>query len=747
MNRSGNNASGSTAASLLSECREIARNRLSEVIAGALGKIDEDLFQLADKSRDGREQQMYLEAMTRVRAHRREIQQKFDECFKDMYDKKLVATRAPAQKERPDPFAKPSPLGDFGGVELSLVSDSIIEHGIAIDRLAKGVKNAVPNDEMLGIRARLGVLVGRETLEDSDNPLAPEVIFEALKLACSDIPGDRDLKQTLLQAFQPYLQRSITQVYQAVNQSLVAHEILPRIRHAVQTTGDPMGVSQRMMGLGNSQRMNNLSQTGRMGSFTPGQSAGERSGWLGGSVGNEQATIAALLKGLSQGQSQARVDSLRMMADPTRFTEGQGAVPVNLQLLDALAGLQTEANLSASAGFLPPNFLRTLDASLISQGTPLDQVTIELVSVVFEFLNKNEKLAPAIKGQIARLQIVAVKAALLDRSFFARREHPMRRFLDRLAESGADPAFNLAEDGEFMRAVKHQIDDLTVHFQDDVNVFNAALIELEALIANERSARESAAQEEAARLASVEAREAALISARADLGTRVRPSTPQFIRDFLDQVWVKVIVEAQLNNLMGEDSVASRLGLAADLIWSVEPKARPDVPNLAAVLPKMVRGLMRGAIAAGMNDAVRGEFFNQLMRAHTAAIAAAKVATAEVPSLPVPSQSADAPKELKEVPMQAAPVDVYERQVANLVKGDLLEFSDQTQGDRFRLSWISPKRSFFLFIRGNVSRQITAADMAGFFRAGVVAVVQDAPIIDQAIGAIEMDFTQMAQAA
>ena len=62
-------------------------------------------------------------------------------------------------------------------------------------------------------------------------------------------------------------------------------------------------------------------------------------------------------------------------------------------------------------------------------------------------------------------------------------------------------------------------------------------------------------------------------------------------------------------------------------------------------------------------------------------------------------------------------------------------------------TWISPKRSFFLFIRGNQSRQIKASDLAGFFRQGVLTVVEDAPIIDQAIGAIEMDFTQMAKAA
>jgi hypothetical protein len=734
------NQTGQTvAASLLSECREIARTRLSEVIAGALGKIDEDLFQLADKAKDGREQQMYLEAMTRVRAHRGEIQSKFNECFMDMYNKKLDATRAPLR------HAKADPLADFGGIELSLVSDSIIESGIVIDRLAKGVKNAVDNDELLGIRARLGALVGRDSLEDNDNPLSAEVIFGALKLACNHIPGDRELKQALLTAFQPYLSRSITQVYQAVNKNLVAHEILPRIRHQVQSTADPMGASQRMMGLGASQRMAALSQTGRMGNFAG--TDGERSGWLGGSIGNEMATIAKLLAGLAQGQASARVDSLRMLADPVRFPEGQGAVPVNQHLLESLARLQTEANLGVNAGFLPPGFLRELDSTLVSKGTPLDQITIELVSVVFDFLNKNEQLAEAIKGQISRLQIVAVKAALLDRSFFARRQHPMRQLLDRMAQAGCDPAINLADDGVFMGGLKHLVDDLTVLFRDDVAVFQTALDELETLIRHEQSSREAAAQAVATTLASTEVREAAAASARADLAARVRASTPVFIRDFLEQVWVKVLVESQVQKLAADDSVAARLGLAADLIWSVEPKARPDVQVLAAVLPKMVRGLMRGAIGAGMADAARGEFFNQLMRAHTAAISAAKIAVAEVPSTPVPSQSANAPTGLKEAPAAPQPADTYEGQVADLVKGDTLEFSDQTRGDRYRLTWISPKRSFFLFIRGNQSRQIKAQDMAAFFRQGVVSVVRDAPIIDQAIGALALDYTDMPKAA
>ena len=69
----------SSANTLLTECRDIARSRLAEVIAGALAKIDEDLFQLADKTCKRDEQQVYLDAMTRVRQHRAEIQRQFEE--------------------------------------------------------------------------------------------------------------------------------------------------------------------------------------------------------------------------------------------------------------------------------------------------------------------------------------------------------------------------------------------------------------------------------------------------------------------------------------------------------------------------------------------------------------------------------------------------------------------------------------------------------------------------------------------
>ena len=731
----------STVTTLLEECRDIARSRLAEVIAGALAKIDEDLFQLADKTCKRDEQQVYLDAMTRVRQHRGEIQRQFEESFKTIYDKRLDAGSAASKNAA---AARPGP-SDFGGIELSLVSDSIIETGIAIDRLAKTVMSSVDNQEILGIRARFGMLLNRESLEDADNPLSPEAIFEALKLACNHIPAEDAVKQALLAAFQPYLSKSITQIYHAVNQSLVAHHILPRIRHSVKTNADPMGTSQRMMGLSATQRMHALSQSGRLSQFD-GAQPGDRSAWLGSSMGNEPMAIASLLAGLAQGQASARVESLRMLADPARFATGDTPIAASESLLEILARLQTDANLGASAGFLAPSFLRELDRSLIAEGTPLDQLTIELVTVVFDYLHNDTKIDDHIKGLIARLQIVAVKAAILDRSFFARREHPMRRLLDRIAEAGADPAIDRVEDGVFMRGIKHIVDDLAVQFKDDVSVFQTALEELDLLVAREHAAAEKSANLHAEGLAAQEALAAADAAARADLAARISPDTPEFMREFISTLWLRAVVEAHLKKLTGEDSVASRLNLAADLIWSVQAKGRADIPALAGMLPRLVRGLMRGVMALGVAEPERQAFFNRLMRAHTEAIAAAKAAVVDVPSRPVPSQSGDLPT-LKPVPLVSG-TDDYECRVLELARGTTLEFSDEQSDERFTLTWVSPKRTFYLFTNGSRMRQMSVDTLAGLLRCGVALVADNAaPMIDRAIDALSAHPMEVALAA
>ena len=506
---------------LLTQCGSVARTRLNQVVAAALARIDEDLFELAEKSQQREEQAMYLDAMTRVRENRAGIAQRFDDCFADLYLKKLTsAEKVPAPE-----------TSSWGGIELSLVSDSKMENGIAIDRLAKGVRKGADGDEMLGIRARFGHLMQREDLEDADNPLGPELIFEALRLACNTIPTGNAAKQAMLAAFQPYLRDSINSVYHAVNETLLAHHVLPRIKHNVKTANDPMNATGRnalmqqtgrMPALGNTGRLPSLGNTGRNALLNDDcVEVAARTGWLGGSFGNEPAALNQLLSGLAQGRTAARLEALGMFSDPARFPAGPGAVEVSAALMQSLAQMQSAANLGDNAAPVAPGYLHQAGQLLTAHSTPLDRLTVELVAMVFDFLFATPRLPEAVKGVISRLQIVAVKAALLDRSFFARREHPMRRLLDCMAEAGADPLIDCAAEGAVIPGMRQLADDLCVGFKDDCAVFARAFESLERLIAAEQQRRTEAAIAPTAKLAAEEAASSAISAARADLTLRV----------------------------------------------------------------------------------------------------------------------------------------------------------------------------------------------------------------------------------
>ena len=81
---------------LLSQCRDLARSKLSRIVAEALDKVENDLFAAAEASTSRAEQQVLFEAMSQVKAHRGEISASFDRYFIEIYDRR-VSTRAPAR--------------------------------------------------------------------------------------------------------------------------------------------------------------------------------------------------------------------------------------------------------------------------------------------------------------------------------------------------------------------------------------------------------------------------------------------------------------------------------------------------------------------------------------------------------------------------------------------------------------------------------------------------------------------------
>ena len=800
----------------------MVRKRLTEIIGEALDKIDNDLFEHAEKTFSRDEQRIYFDAMERVRKHRTDIHSGFDKYFRDLFGQKLTGSGGSAPP--------PPKENEWGGLELSLVSDSKVQDEINIDKLAKKVKNTVDPEEFNGIRARFGHLLAMDALEDNQNPILPEAVFEALKLSVDQVATEEAVKSKLLEAFAPYLSAKMGGIYKAVNANLIAHQVLPKIRHQVRSAGsygaggggfgaDQMNVSQKLTALAQSQmgRTGNHQALGRTGSnqalnalarsggFQALSGAlgggGSNAGWMGGApAAGEPISVSALLNSLLAGgmeapSYQARAQSARLLADPMRFPEGQGAVAANGALMDALAEMQSQVNLGSfevdeqglAGGAIAPGFLAALQPEVRKKGNPLDQLTMEIVTVVFDFIFKDKNLPQTIKDLIARLQIVAVRAALLDRSFFARRQHPMRLLLDRISDAGNDPEIDSAPSAPFIVALRGIIDELVVGFETELGVFEAALAKVDEAVANEKARADSRVSEEATKLEEEERRMVAEAAVRSELRRRVTPNTPDFVVLFTTDWWSKALVESYLKDLQGEDGYAQRLGVVDALVWSVGPKTKSEIPELASMLPKLVRSLVQGVAALGMPDEPKKAFMTALMQHHTGTVQQSKLKPGEAVQGPIEEEAA-APPAPEPAPIEdivfgasgaqvvtAAPrpapppdtraqkkfqaaaallaedeldfskaatvadkMDPFAEVAATIEKGAMIDITEDTGSKRYRLTWISPKRTTFLLTSSvHGPRKMDEKEFTNFLRQGL-AVIADkgAALLDRAITAI-----------
>ena len=140
---------------LLEDCRELVLEKLSGVITKALEKMADELTVEALKATRSDRQRALLDAVMLVREQRKSLEQNFRRYFGDIFERRLFAN--------PDSYS--AKAAEVPLDELSLVSDQVISDKIDVDRLIQRARSRLDPNEVLGIRARLGALLGDEGVE------------------------------------------------------------------------------------------------------------------------------------------------------------------------------------------------------------------------------------------------------------------------------------------------------------------------------------------------------------------------------------------------------------------------------------------------------------------------------------------------------------------------------------------------------------------------------------------------------
>ena len=745
---------------LLEECRETVVARLCTMVSDAAAKMGEELAAHALSRTERDEQQNLIEASTVVRVNKTDIEIKFRKAFIDGFERRLF------QKPGEDKAEK-----SFGG-ELQLMDDAVFADKLSVDRLVSKTRSRLDGEEVLGIRARLATLLEREWFDETQHPVAPEAVYQALKTALSEITAKAEIQNMLLEAFEPHVTAGLSQVYASVNELLKGRNILPKIKQQVTSVGGSarragaagvadaeahQGGGSGAGGAGNGGGGGNGSGAGESAGAAGQKGAASRgSNSSGGGLPHidqvQQAELISALnlsmQQLAQGMPAARASVAKFLTDPETFGVADLPLPaVQPTLIESIAHLQVEARRSP---FVDPNLISDISNRARDKGSPLDQLTVDFVSMVFDYIAGDRHLADVAKQQLMRLQIVAIKAALLDRSFFARRQHPMRQLIDRVTEVGSDPDTDLAVDGPIVTGLERLIEFVLARFDSDLSVFEDALVQFDELIEAEAARRDSRLSDLTQAAVQIEARAAARERAKHMLGERIDESTPAFIKDFLVTWWSDAIAAAGAPDSGSEMDVGDSLKVAEALIWSVVPKVPAEIPRLASLLPKLISGLMRGLKPVDIPKPDREAFFNELLRIHTKAIESAKqvkpVQTVAERGLSRVRMRSDGsimytpPRAVDIKPMPAVdPKAGLSRAVAEVQRGDLIEVDDNGDVKQYKLAWISPSQKLYILSRfPDEARSLDSTQFAALFAGGKAKIVEKRSSMDQAIGQINV---------
>ncbi|MBN8714690.1 MAG: DUF1631 domain-containing protein [Xanthomonadales bacterium] len=737
-----NQASNERAGDLVDAVRTIAGKHLSQCTSTMFEYVDDALFDLAEKAENNAAQTRYFDGMREVRKLRSMAERKFLAAINQQLGNLSHNTPAPAAANA---FESSAPT------ELSLVANNELEESLAITSMISKNESRLARD-LYAVNQRLSVICGGHKIDDASNPIAPAILAQSFSAAMHELNVDVRVRLIVYKLFDRYVLSTLEGLYQAVNAELIRAGVLPQLRPEL-----PHGKGQAAPATA-------AHQAGPVADLPTVDELGDL-------PDNLLQTLQALFNARRQVEVGHVVGSIGT-ATGVRGPSSATPLPSANELLGALSVLQSQL---ARSGVTPPNAVaddaqtltrevQQLKAHLLSQVGALrgeqpsrvaaiDEDTIDLVSMLFEFILEDPTLPPEMQVLLGRLQIPYLKAAILDRKLFAHRQHPARRLLDSVAEvaKGWSPAADT--DRHLYGKVKSIVEQLIHDFDDDLGIFDRLLLDLQQFQDLNRRRSEVVEQRVAESTRGREKLEMARRLAAREILERIGTlQLPPLVHGILARAWANHLVLTVLRQ--GESSPEFKAGLrfVDEFILSAQPvQGDEGRRQLRQMLPRIERTLRHGlanvAFQAQDIERLLAQLHLYYRQQLGDAVDAGEVAAGnneDASILAIPDTIQPVAEHAKaEDPAQAQPaqpaVDSPElRQVEALQPGTWLEFSSEAGMVRAKLSWISPMSGRYLFVnrRGLKVGDYAPQELAPLLAAGRARVLADNALFDRALSAI-----------
>ncbi|WDS37685.1 DUF1631 domain-containing protein [Pseudoxanthomonas sp.] len=705
--------------------------------------LEQELFTQAERARSNELQGTHLANLQHLRRHRSRLLPRMAAVL----ESELANLRTP-REAREEPVDIPS--------MLTLVADDDVDQEIVLQEIARRHENR--NHEALHLLSqRMGVLAGSPALEETQQPLSPQSLCRALRAAAVELDVDLPTQLQLYRVFEQQGMASYGALLEELNALLGQQGVLPGLVFAPQRARTPSGRIPVTRDSQSPEAAASKAPTAAAAAHSQSQEsapswtrppASSRPQEAVSSFASLQRLLSARharvptppysggapagadpvgIRGAMGGTDQAR----RSGAGPGTGHAGDAGGGNTLSTGKLLNTLQT-LQLQVSQGQVPqaPMSLdevreRTLaglrrahgpDAQLARE----DADTFELLDLLYHEIGREVRKGPA-SDLLGQLQVPVVQAALNDREFFLRPQHPARELLNAVAESGASWLGEDEIDPALLQKLRTAVTNVLTEYTGDEAVFERAHREVQdhfqvaarkAEVAERRHVEAARGRD---RLEMAKRAAAQLI----DTSLGGRQPAP-FVQALLTQAWADVLTLTRLRN--GEESAEwqEAAGITSQIAEAIGSADAAPEPALA---PRIERALVQvgyhGDEAAVIAQRLSGSQAEPPggtdLAARVQARAKSAAADADAPKVDLPTRSS----------AEQASYDILRKQPF----GTWFEFTHNQQGDvrRLRLSWFNPTSDHALFVnqRGQKVGDYTLDSIARLMARGQARVLTE----------------------
>jgi Protein of unknown function (DUF1631) len=584
--------------------RDKARQQLQTYLRELFDKVDDAMFELADRATSNQDQNIFFDSMREVRIRRRAIEASFFRSIDVSFARLLDANAYRENKiEKTDESLE----------DLSLVKNDELEEMVAVDGMINKA-NELYSESIQHLTLRIDHLVPIKVYQ-KNNPLGVDVICHAFSDATQNLQIDVKGKLVLFKLFDNLVMNKLGKLFDVLNQTLIDANILPSLQKAKRPVKKPVAPPENQYGKGLSAQLDLAGQK------PSGDASGIRHTY------DEQTTqVLSQLRNLL-GASRGG-DIVQPSGNGNEIATQELVHLLSLAQLKNMTAAGTSLGSAGSTVHTNPINLRRLLADIVQQNklgstviNPVDDDVINLVSMMFEFILDDRNLAVPMKALIGRLQIPLVKVAIADKTFFSKGGHPARRLLNEMAMASLgwqeSEEENQRKDSLYNK-MQEMVNKILAEFDTDIGIFETLLIDFRAYLDREKRRSQILEQRtidaEDGKAKSERAR--AIVNAELNRMTHNR-DIPLVVAKLLHEAWANVMFIVLLKQGPESDEWKESVLTAQHLIWSVTATMDKDNrQKLLKLVPALLQKLRTGLDSISFSPFEAANLFKQLEVLH-----------------------------------------------------------------------------------------------------------------------------------